>query len=95
MQLASVLLARVYAVFQIEDLNPQGTVFYPEVAKRLVERYDFHKYPTKPEEFHKSKSIEFHTGRLGETVLEKVVILSSGIYVNTGASTDASENDSP
>ena len=91
MQLTSVLLARVYALFQTEDLNPKGTVFYPDVVKLLVERYEFNKYPTKEEELDESKGIEFHTGRSGTTVIEKVVILNSGIYVDTLASTDASE----
>jgi hypothetical protein len=92
MQLASVLLARAYAVFQIEDLNPNGTVYYPEIATALVGRYGFQKYPSKPEEFDESKGIEFHDGRLRETVINKLVILNRGIYVDTGASTDVSED---
>jgi hypothetical protein len=92
MQLASVLLARAYAVFQIEDLNPNGTVYYPEIATALVERYGFQKYPSKPEEFDEKKGIEFHEGRSGKAVITKFVILSSGLYVDTGASTDVSED---
>ena len=91
MQLASVLLGRAFALFQIEDLNPEGTIYYPDLAAGLVKRYGFQKYPTKPEDFDESKGIEFHTGRLGETVINKVAIFTGGIHVDTNASTDASE----
>jgi hypothetical protein len=92
MQIASVLLARFYGLFEITELNRSGTVYYPEVVAGLVERYGFMKYPTKPEEFDEEKGIEFIGGRSGKRVIEKLVILSSGIYLDTGIDTDASES---
>ncbi len=47
MQLASVVLARAYAMFQIEDVNPSGTIYYPDIAAWLVDRFHFQKYPVK------------------------------------------------
>jgi len=91
MQLASVLLARYYALVQIEDLNLAGTVFYPELVSGLVERYEFQKYPTQPGDFDETKGIEFASGRWGETAIDKVVILNSGIYLDTSTNTDTSE----
>lgn len=91
MQLASVVLARIYALFQIADLNPVGTVYYPEVVEWLVRRHGFLKYPTKLEDFDESKGIEFIGGKAGNVTIEKMVILTNGIYVDTLASTEASE----
>jgi len=91
MQLASVIRARVYALIQVEDLNPRGRVYYPDIAEALVARYEFKKYPTKIEDFDESKGIEFADGRAHDVVIDKVVILSSGIYVDTRDDTDASD----
>src|SRR5207248_1988463 len=91
MQLASVLRARVYALVQIEDLNPRGTVYYPDIAEALVGRHEFKKFPTKVEDFDESKGIEFADGRAKDVVIDKVVILNSGIYVDTRADTTISE----
>src|ERR1019366_5461869 len=91
MQLASVVLARIYAFFQIEELNPAGKVYYPDVVTWLVGRFGFQKYPTKLEDFNETKGIEFGAGKAGDISVEKVVILTSGIYLDTMASTDESE----
>src|SRR5450755_2119308 len=91
MRLASVVLARIYALFQIEELNPGGKVYYPDVVTWLVNGFGFQKYPTKLEDFDEAKGIEFVDGRMGDVTVAKLVILNSGIYVDTLASTDASE----
>jgi hypothetical protein len=91
MNLASVSLARYYGLVQIEDLNLGGTVYLPEVGAALVQRYGFLKYPTKPEEFNEGKGIEFLNGRLGKRVIDKLMIIDSGVYLDTQIDTAASE----
>jgi hypothetical protein len=91
MQLASVSLARHYGLVQIEDLNLGGEVYLPEVGAALVQRYGFLKYPIKPEEFDEGKGIEFLSGRLGKRVIDKLMILDSGLYLDTQINTAASE----
>ncbi|HVC46283.1 MAG TPA: hypothetical protein VND90_03460 [Terracidiphilus sp.] len=91
MKLSAVLLARYYGLVQIEDLNSNGTVYYPEVVAALVERYGFMKFPQKIEEFDESKGIEFTGGRIGKYVIEKLMIFNSGIYIDTLADTATSE----
>lgn len=91
MRLASVSLARYYGLVQIEDLNLGGTVYLPEVGAALVKRYGFLKYPTKPEEFDESKGIEFLNGRLGKRVIDRLMIIDSGVYLDTQIDTAASE----
>jgi hypothetical protein len=91
MRLASVLLARYYGLVQIEDLNLNGTVYYPEVTAKLVERYGFMKYPTGADAFDETKGIEFNAGRAGKQVIDKLMILSSGVYLDTPIDTTTSE----
>ena len=91
MRLASVLLARYYGLIQIEDLNLNGTVYYPELTSALVERYGFMKYPTSADAFDENKGIEFIGGRSGKRVIERLVILNSGIYLDTAIDTATSE----
>lgn len=90
MKLSAVLLARYYGLLQIEDLNPNGTVYYPEVVSALVERYGFLKFPQSLEDFDESKGIEFIGGRIGKHVIEKLMIYNSGIYIDTLADTSVS-----
>lgn len=66
-------------------------MYYPEVVTWLVGRFGFQKYPTKLEDFNETKGIEFAAGKAGDISVEKVVILTSGIYLDTMASTDESE----
>jgi len=91
MKLASVLLARYYGLVPIEDLNLGGTAYLPEIGAALVQRYGFTKFPTKPEEFDESKGVEFLDGRLGKQVIDKIMLLSSGMYLDTQINTKASE----
>lgn len=92
MKVSAVLLARYYGLVQIEDLNADGTIYYPDVVAALVERYGFMKYPKTLEEFDESKGIEFAGGRSGKHVIEKLMIYNSGIYIDTLADTATSES---
>lgn len=91
MQLASVLLARYFGLIQIEDLNLNGTLYWPEIIPALVERYGFVKYPTSFDSLDESKGIELVGGRFGKQVIEKLVILDTGIYLDTSISTAVAE----
>ncbi len=90
MQLASVVLARVFALFEIGDLNPEGHVHYPDLVSALVERYAFAKFPSTPDQFDESKGITFEMGKWNDVVIEKTSILSGGLIVET-ANTDTAE----
>jgi hypothetical protein len=87
MELASILLARAMAWVEPSDLNPMGAVFYPELTKALVARYGFQKFPQKLEDFDESKGVTFGVGRLGDTVIEQLVIYTYGIVLDTRIST--------
>jgi hypothetical protein len=90
MELASVVLARAMAWVEPIDLNPRGAVFYPDLTEALVARYNFQKFPQKLEDFDESKGVTFGVGRLGDTVIEQLVIYTFGIALDTRISTQES-----
>jgi hypothetical protein len=91
MELTSILLARAMAWVEPADLNPKGAAFYPELTKALVARYNFQKFPQKLEDFDEAKGVTFGVGRLGDTVVEQLVIYTYGIVVDTRISTQESK----
>ena len=45
MELLSVLLARAMAWVEPVELNPRAAVFYPDLTRAIVARYEFQKFP--------------------------------------------------
>jgi len=91
MQLASVLLARYFGLVQTGELNLNGDLYYPELVKALVDRYGFVKYPTEFGTIDESKGVEFIGGRFGKRIIDKLVILDTGIYLDTAVNTSVSQ----
>lgn len=92
MEQLTVLLARAGAWVEALDLNPRGKVFYPALVQALVERYGFGKFPQKLEDFDETKGVEFLAGRYGDSTIEKVVIYTHGVILETRESTDVSQH---
>lgn len=55
MQLASVPLARVLAYIETTELNPNGSVFFPDLIQKIIERCEFQKYPQNFEQTNEEK----------------------------------------
>jgi hypothetical protein len=91
MELAAVLSASAMAWVESNDLNPRGKVFYPDLVKAIVARYKFQKFPEKIDDFDESKGVTFTSGRLGDSVIEQVIIYTYGIVLTTRSSTQESE----
>jgi hypothetical protein len=91
MQLASMLLARYFGLFQIAELNRDGNLYYPEWIKAVVERYGFIKYPKDLDSLDEKKGVEFIGGRSGKRVIDKLVILDTGMYLDTSVDTATSQ----
>ena len=91
MKRSSVLLARYLGFVETYDLSPDGRIFFPELAKGLVERYQFQKFPKEPSEFDEGKGIEFADGRRGNDVISRVVIYNFAILVETRSNTNLSQ----
>jgi len=91
MNRSAVLLARCLAFVETYDLAPDGRVFFPDVAKELVARYQFQKFPTEFSQFDETKGIEFLEGKRGTEVIQKLTIYNNGILLDTRTDTGVSK----
>jgi len=91
MELAAVVLARASAWVESYDLNPRGKLFYPDLAKAVATRYNFQKFPQKIEDFDEAKGVVFAEGKLGNSVIEQVIVYSFGVVLETRISTQESK----
>ena len=91
MELLSVLQARAVAWIEPAELNPRAAVFYPDLVQALVARYNFQKFPQKLEDFDEAKGVTFAAGRLGNYVIDQLIIYTYGIVVDTRSSTQDSK----
>src|SRR5437899_7031333 len=90
MELAAVLLARSMAWVESADLSAKSSVFYPDLVKALVARYNFQGFPQKLEDFDVAKGVTFTSGRSGNSVITQLVIYTYGIILDTQISTQES-----
>lgn len=91
MQLLAVVEARVIALFDMNELNPGGKVFFPNVLGKLVERFQFQRFPKTPEQLDESKGIEFFDGHWNGVNVTKVTFYYNGILLETRSSTADSQ----
>ncbi len=91
MQLASVPLARVLAYIETTELNPRGSAFFPELIQRIVERFEFQKYPQSFEETNEEKGVNFFEGRWNGVNVSKLTIFTGALIVDTSSSTADSD----
>lgn len=91
MELAAIHQARVMAFVEPIDLNPTAQVFFPDLVKALVARYDFQRFPQKFEDLDEKKGITFAAGHLGGSVIEELIIYAYGLTLDTRTSTDESK----
>ncbi len=91
MQITAIVLARVLAFVEVEELNPEGRAYYPDIVAALVRRFNFQVFPKKPEDFNEQTGILFTDGKFSEGTLDRVQIFTHGIVVDTRISTDVSE----
>jgi hypothetical protein len=90
MRLTAIVMARALAFVEVQELNPKGKAFFPDIAAALVKRFNFKVFPTKPEEFNEQTGIEFTKGQFSEGTIDRVQIFTHGILLDTRISTDAS-----
>lgn len=88
MRLSAVLLARVIAFVEMNDLNPRGKLRWPTVVPLIVDHFGFMKFPQKPEEFDEQKGVEFLEGSINDVGIDKLTVWFNGIGVDVRSSTD-------
>ncbi len=92
MQLSAQLLGRVVWFVESADLTPRGAAFYPDIVRALAERYSFQKFPQRFEDFDESKGIAFEMGKIEDKTINKVMIFSNAVSLETTSSTQVSES---
>lgn len=85
MQLAAILSAKAMALVEPVELNKYGKVFFPDLAKALVARYNFQTTPQPSAD--PSKGLTFGIGRFGKTSIEELILYPFGILLSTRTST--------
>jgi hypothetical protein len=90
MEITAVMLARIVAFVEVQELNPKGKAYYPDIVAALVKRFNFQVYPTKPEDFDESKGIQFADGKFSDGTLDRLQVFTHGLIVDTRVSTDVS-----
>ncbi|HZQ19606.1 MAG TPA: hypothetical protein VFA90_12860 [Terriglobales bacterium] len=88
MRLSAVLLARVIAFVEMNDLNPRGKIRLPVVAEMIVSRFGFAKYPQTAAEFDETKGVEFLEGSFDDIGVDKLTIWFNGVGLDVRSSTD-------
>jgi hypothetical protein len=91
MQITAIMLARVLAFVEVQELNPQGRAYYPDIVAAVVRRFNFQVFPTKPADFNEQTGIQFTDGKFSEGTLDRLQIFTHGIVLDTRVSTDVSE----
>jgi hypothetical protein len=92
MEILAVRLARFIVYFPTDELNPRGRRLIDKFLPAFIERYDFRKYPEKPDEYDEEKGIKFELGRWRDDIaISQLVLYSNGILVDTLSSTDDAE----
>ena len=91
MKLSAVILARVLAFADTNDLDFKGSVFYPHFIAKLVERYQFQKFPTSFAEVDEGKGIVFEEGLAGDIVIQKFTIFGHLLAIETRSNTRHSQ----
>jgi hypothetical protein len=90
MKRSSIVLARCIGFVETYDLSPNGRLFFTDLVRELVSRYEFQKFPKDYSEFDETKGIEFLEGRRGEDVIWRLAIYNTGVLVDTRSNTTLS-----
>jgi hypothetical protein len=91
MELIAISLARFVAFLELQSFDPRGQSTTREAIELFRNRYTFGKVPEKPEELDFQKGVEFIDGKMGSIVIDKLVLYTNGVAIDTRSSTDNSE----
>lgn len=91
MQLSAILQARVIAFFNVYDVSPRTGLFFPDITKELVQRFNFQRYPKTLDEWQDPKGSQFGVGKLGDVTVDALILFNNGIQLDTHAGTKESK----
>lgn len=92
MKLSAIHASKVTAFVEVDDLNPQGKIFPPDMMDAIAARCEFRK---SPENFGKEvqpTGAVFEIGRWGDQPISKLTLFRDGIVLETASSTEDTES---
>ncbi len=93
MQRLAVLMARSLAFIEISELNQRGSLYLPEIAEAITNRYGFISHPRVAKDFDLSEAVEFRSGRSMEQVsIQRLAIWGGTILLETQVTTETSRS---
>lgn len=92
MEVQAVTKARALAMLELDSLTNGGRLRLADCIAPLVAKYDFQKFPSKPEDFDlQDKGVRFESGIADGILIDSLVIYDGAILLDTLASTDESK----
>ncbi len=93
LKLVSVILARTIGYLEVFGLDGDGKLYFPDMAKSLAQQFRFQKFPQTLEEsdIRSKDGMVFLGGISDGRPIQKFMIGSNLIYVETRSSTDVSK----
>lgn len=88
MELSNVALARAIAFIETGRFNPRGEVPRDRFVAAVRERFSFMEWPSKLEDFDRSKGTTFKAGYFDGRAIEELTIYSDGVKIDTRSSTE-------
>jgi hypothetical protein len=90
-KLASIVLARIIALVELDELNLKGKVRLADAVPLLVQQFDFATYPKGAEDLDLEKGVTFRSGKAGDIVVDVLTLYTQAIVVESLSSTDDSQ----
>jgi hypothetical protein len=92
MEVTAVAKARALVMIELDALTNRGRVRLSDCIRPLVERYDFQKFPVKPEDFDiEEKGVRFESGKANGLLIDSLIVYNGALVVDTLASTNESK----
>jgi hypothetical protein len=86
-ELSAILLARVISFFETVDIMPRHGIFFPELVKEIVQRYNFQKFPGTFDEWNSPEGAQFLVGKQDKIVIDRLIVYNNGLQLETHAGT--------
>jgi hypothetical protein len=88
MNLKAIALSRALAFIETIDLNPNGSVFFPDLCAGMVKNFRFQKFPQTMAEMDETKGIVFEGGTWSGNTILKLTIWNNALVIDTRCSTE-------
>src|ERR1041384_1295592 len=90
MKNTGVLLARSLAYIDMNQIDRNGRVFFPDLIKEISREFSFQKLPTVAE-WEEKKGLEFKLGKTKDVVVDALKIFDTLVVIETHSNTSDSE----